>query len=101
MAAEAALAALRALREETRPKRGRPKKGTGQCVSHRIGVRLMEEDHAITQRAAEIQRRNVSEFCRLAILDAAHRVVLQTDGDLARALKHAPKLKPHQPPGAP
>lgn len=78
--AEAALKALRVLRERTIRGPGRPRKGEVRYV-HRVQVRLSLEELAILERAAQIERRNNSEFARLAILDAAHRVILEAGNE--------------------
>jgi uncharacterized protein (DUF1778 family) len=81
---------------------------TSKSVAHkeritrddRLGFRLDEQTKALIERAAQLERRKVSDFCVSAISDAARRTIAQHETLLLseldrtaffKALEHPPK----------
>ena len=50
-------------------KMGRPKLSS-TSTSH-LGIKIAKEDRDLIERAAEKARRSISDWCRLALIDAA------------------------------
>lgn len=58
---------------------------TSKAIAHkeriprvdRLGFRLDEQTKALIERAAQLERRKVSDFCVSAMADAARRIIAQ------------------------
>ena len=56
-----------------------PADTTPPVRSGRLGFRLDEQSKALIERAARLQRRKVSEFCLVALTDAAHQTIARNE----------------------
>ena len=67
----------------------------------RLGFRLDEQTKALIERAAQLERRKVSDFCVSAMAEAARRVIAQHEtlvlSERDRAAFFAALETPHEP----
>lgn len=69
--------------------------------AERLGFRLDEETKAIIERAAQLSRRKVSDFCVTALADTARRTIAEHEtlalSDRDRKVFFAALVKPPEP----